>query len=482
MIMADANASGFFWGPVVFLILLLLPPPEGLSPEAWTVAGVALFMAIWWVTEAIPIPATALLPIVLFPILKVGSVADATRPFANPLIYLFMGGFIIALAMQKTNLHQRIALNIVKRIGTRPASITLGFMIAAAFLSMWVSNTATAMMMLPIAISIISLVESKEAMQSGVFETRFPLVLLLSLAYACNIGGVGTLIGTPPNALMAAYMLDNHDVTIGFAQWMLIGVPVVIASLPVVFLVLTRIVYPMELKKIPGGTQMIEKKLKEAGAMSRAVKMVGIVFLMTALLWVTRPLIEPCIPNISDTGIAIFSAILMFLLPVNFQKGDFVLGWEDVAKLPWQVLILFGGGLSLANAITDTGLAAWLGMSMRALEGLPMFVLIVSALLVIVFLTNVTTNTATAAAFLPVLASVAIAIGQDPLLLVVPAAIGASCAFMLPVATPPNAIVYGSGMVGISQMARAGLILNILMVFIVTGMMYLLLGLVFNAP
>jgi solute carrier family 13 (sodium-dependent dicarboxylate transporter), member 2/3/5 len=472
---------GIFLGPVVFLFLLLLPPPEGLAPEAWAVAGVALFMAIWWVTEAIPIPATALLPIVLFPILKVGSVADATKPFANPLIYLFMGGFIIALAMEKTNLHRRIALNIVKRVGTRPRSIIIGFMLAAAFLSMWVSNTATAMMMLPIAISIISLVESREAIKSGAFETRFPLVLLLGLAYACNIGGVGTLIGTPPNALMAAYMLDNHDVAIGFAQWMLIGVPVVIVSIPVVFLVLTRVVYPMDLEKIPGGTQMIESELTEAGSMSRAEKMVGMVFLMTALLWVTRPLLEPYIPNISDTGIAIFSAILMFLVPVNLQKGDFILSWEDVARLPWQVLILFGGGLSLARAITDTGLAKWLGMSMRALEGLPIFVLIVSTLLVIVFLTNVTTNTATAAAFLPVLASVAIAVGQDPLLLVVPAAIGASCAFMLPVATPPNAIVYGSGMVGIVQMARAGLIFNILMVFIITSMMYLLLGVVFDA-
>lgn len=471
---------GLFLGPVVFLIVLLIPAPAGLSPEAWAVAGVAIFMAIWWVTEAIPIPATALLPIIFFPILKVGSVADATRPFANPLIYLFMGGFIIALAMEKTNLHRRIALNIVSRVGTRPVSIILGFMAAAAFLSMWVSNTATAMMMLPIALSIIGLVESEKTMNKGDLTSRFSLVMLLCLAYACNIGGIGTLIGTPPNALMAAYMLDNHEVEIGFAQWMMIGIPIVIVSLPVVFLVLTKIVFPMQLKELPGGAEMIAKELQKAGVMKRAEVMVAVVFTITAMLWMTRPLVEPYIPNLSDTGIAICAAVVMFLLPVDFKKGEFVLKWEDAKKLPWEVLILFGGGLSLAAAITNTGLAEWIGNSLGGFDWLPMIVLVVFSLLVIIFLTEITSNTATAAAFLPVLASVSIAMGQNPLLLVVPATVGASCAFMLPVATPPNAIIYGSGLISIPQMARAGFIFNILMVFIVTAMMYLLIGKVFN--
>ena len=471
---------GLFLGPAAFLIILLIPVPDGLGPQAWAVAGVALFMAIWWVTEAIPIPATALLPIVLFPILKVGSVAEATRPFANPLIYLFMGGFIIALAMERTNLHRRIALNIVSRVGTSPTSIILGFMAAAAFLSMWVSNTATAMMMLPIALSIISLVESEKAIKTGQLDSRFSLVMLLCLAYACNIGGIGTLIGTPPNALMAAYMLDNHDVKIGFAQWMMIGIPIVVVTLPVVFFVLTRVVFPVQLKEIPGGAEMIAKELQKAGVMRRAETMVAIVFGITAILWVTRPLLENYIQNLSDTGIAIFAAVVMFLLPVDFKKGEYVLSWEDAKKLPWEVLILFGGGLSLAAAITNTGLAEWIGMSISGLDWMPIIVLIMTSLLVIIFLTEITSNTATAAAFLPVLASVAIAMGLDPLLLVIPATIGASCAFMLPVATPPNAIVYGSGLISIPQMARAGFIFNILMVFIVTGMMYLLLGHVFN--
>jgi len=471
---------GLFAGPAVFLLMMIIPAPEGLEPEAWKVAGVALLMAIWWVSEALPIPATALMPIILFPVLSVGTIAEATSPFANPLIYLFMGGFIIALAMERTNLHRRIALNVVNVVGAHPRSIVIGFMMSAAFLSMWVSNTATAMMMLPIALSIIALVESDKAMETGDFDTNFAVVMLLCLAYACNIGGIGTLIGTPPNALMAAYMLDNYDVEIGFAQWMMIGIPLVIISLPVVYVVLTRMVFPIRITEIPGGKDVIRTELREIGSMTRPETMVAVVFTMTALLWVTRPLLQSYIPNLSDTGIAIFGAVLMFLLPVNFKRGEFVLNWEDAKKLPWEVLILFGGGLSLAAAITGTGLAEWIGGSLSGLDWVPIIILVMSSLLVIIFLTEVTSNTATAAAFLPILASVAVAMGQDPLLLVIPAAIGASCAFMLPVATPPNAIVYGSGLVSIPKMARAGFVFNILMVFIITGVIYLLIGYVFS--
>jgi len=471
---------GIFAGPLAFVIILLLPAPSGLGEEAWIVAGVAVFMAVWWVTEAVPIPATALLPIILFPILGVGTIAEATSPFANPLIYLFMGGFIIALGMEKSNLHRRIALSVVRMVGARPRSIVIGMMIAAAFLSMWVSNTATAMMMLPIALSIIGLVESDEAMETGDFKTNFAIVMLLGLAYACNIGGIGTLIGTPPNVLVAAYMLDNYDVQIGFAQWMLIGVPLVVISLPLVYLVLARVVFPVRTRRLPGGSDIIHQQLRDMGKTSRAEKMVGAVFIMTASLWVLRPLLEKHIPGLSDTGIAIFGALCMFLLPENFRKGKFVLVWEDAKRLPWEVLILFGGGLSLAAAITRTGLAEWIGAGLSGLSVLPVIALILCSLLVIIFLTEVTSNTATAAAFIPILASVAVTMGQDPLLLVIPAAIGASCAFMLPVATPPNAIVFGSGLVTIPQMAKAGLLINIMMTIVITVVMYLLVGVVFG--
>jgi solute carrier family 13 (sodium-dependent dicarboxylate transporter), member 2/3/5 len=471
---------GLFLGPLVFAIMVAVPTPEALEPAAWNVAAVGILMAIWWVTEAIPIPATALLPIVLFPVMDVGSIASATQPFANPLIYLFMGGFIIALAMERTNLHKRIALNIVMLVGTKPKSIIIGFMISAGFLSMWVSNTATAMMMLPIALSIIALVESTEDMEAADLQTNFAIVMLLGLAYSCNIGGIATLIGTPPNALMAGYMLETYGVDIGFGQWMMVGLPLVVVSLPLVYVMLTRFVFPIKLKIIPGGHGLIKEQLEKSGRMSRPEKMVAIVFIMTATLWITRPLLEPYIPNISDTGIAIFGAVLMFLLPVNFKKMRFVLAWEDAKQLPWEVLILFGGGLSLAAAITSTGLAEWIGQSLQVLDFMPIILLVMLSLLVIIFLTEITSNTATAAAFLPILASVAIAMGYDPLLLAIPAAIGASCAFMLPVATPPNAIVYGSGLVTIPQMAKAGFYFNLAMVVVITGVLYLLVGYVFG--
>ncbi|TVQ01690.1 MAG: DASS family sodium-coupled anion symporter [Balneolaceae bacterium] len=471
---------GLFLGPLIFAIMIAIPTPEALEPAAWNVAAVGILMAIWWVTEAIPIPATALLPIVLFPVMDVGSIASATQPFANPLIYLFMGGFIIALAMERTNLHKRLALNIVMLVGTKPKSIIIGFMISAGFLSMWVSNTATAMMMLPIALSIIGLVETAEDMEGADLQTNFAIVMLLGLAYACNIGGIATLIGTPPNALMAGYMLETYGVDIGFGQWMMVGLPLVVVSLPLVYVMLTRMVFPIKLKIIPGGYGLIKDQLEKSGKMSRPEKMVAVVFVMTATLWITRPLLEPYIPNISDTGIAIFGALLMFLLPVNFKKLQFVLAWEDAKQLPWEVLILFGGGLSLAAAITSTGLAEWIGESLQVLDFLPIILLVMLSLLVIIFLTEVTSNTATAAAFLPILASVAIAMGYDPLLLVIPAAIGASCAFMLPVATPPNAIVFGSGLVTIPQMARAGFVFNLAMVLVITGVLYLLVGYVFG--
>jgi len=328
--------------------------------------------------------------------------------------------------------------------------------------------------------SIIELVEESEHMEEASLKTNFAIVMLLGLAYSCNIGGIATLIGTPPNALMAGYMLDNYDVNIGFGQWMMAGLPLVVVSLPLVFLILTKIVYPIELKTIPGGRDLIRDHLEKAGKMSKSEKLVGSVFLITATLWILRPILESYIPNLSDTGIAIFGAFLMFLLPVNFRKMQFVITWDEAKKLPWEILILFGGGLSLAAAITDTGLAEWIGQSLQVFDFLPIFLLILCSLFVIIFLTEITSNTATAAAFIPILASVALAMGYDPLILVIPAAMGASCAFMLPVATPPNAIVFGSGLITIPQMARVGVIFNLLMVFVITILLYLIIGLVFG--
>ena len=478
---------GLFSGAGLFLIMMMLPPLPGLSDAAWMTAAVAVLMGVWWVSEAIPIPVTALLPIVLFPLLGISSVGSATAPFANPIIYLFMGGFIIAIAMEKSNLHKRIALNVIRIVGTKPLAIIAGFMISSAFISMWVSNTATALMMLPIALSVVHLVEDKEDIKTKTPRYNFSICLVLCIAYGCNVGGIGTLIGTPPNALMAAYMLDNYNVNIGFATWMMVGIPLVVLSLPLVYWLLTRVLFPIKLEEIPGGKELIENELKKAGRMSKAENIVLSVFLFTATMWILPalmrefiPALKDYIPVISDTVIAIMGAMLLFLIPLDFKKGEFTLGWVDTRKLPWDILVLFGGGLSLAAAISSTGLAEWMGEAMRGLDGWSALSLMVASITLIIFLTEITSNTATAAAFMPILASIAIAFSIDPLILVVPAAIAASCAFMLPVATPPNAIVYGSGYVSLPQMAKAGLWVNLLMIMMITIVMYLLLGVVFN--
>ncbi|WP_372636549.1 DASS family sodium-coupled anion symporter [Fodinibius sp.] len=470
---------GFFAGIVVFVVLLYLPVPEGLSQEGWRTAAVASIMAVWWITEALPIAVTALLPVVLLPLLNIVPISDATTPYANPLIFLFMGGFIIAVAMQRWDLHRRIALNIVSYVGVNPSSIVMGFILASAFLSMWVSNTATALMMLPIALSILQLVEDRrDEIAEG--KLNFEIVLLLSIAYACNIGGMGTIIGTPPNALLAGFMSENYGVEIGFAQWMMLGVPLMLVSLPILYWVLTKIVYPIHLQELPGGKKLIQNQLTGLGRISGAEKKVALVFGITALMWIIRPLLTGMLPGLSDAGIAIGAAVSLFIIPVDIKKKQFLLSWSDAEELPWGVLILFGGGLSLASAISDTGLAEWIGQGVGVLGGWPIVLLIGAVITLIIFLTEMTSNTATTAAFLPILASVAIGLGENPLLLAVPAALGASCAFMLPVATPPNAIVYGSGKITIPEMSNAGLWLNLIFIVLLTAGAFSLINLVFG--
>ncbi len=475
----DSSRIGLYLGLFLFILLWILPAPEGLSDAAWKTAAVATLMAIWWISEALPIAATALIPIVLFPFLQVGTIGEATAPYANPLIFLFMGGFIIALAMQRWNLHKRIALNIVSIVGVKPSSIIIGFIIASAFLSMWVSNTATALMMLPIAISVLQFAESRRD-NGPAPVTNFEIVLVLTIAYACNIGGIGTLIGTPPNALMAAFILENYGVEISFAQWMLVGVPLVLIMLPIMYLLLSRFIFPIRIKELPGGREVILKQLRELGSMSRPEFRVAIVFASTALLWITRPLLVPFFPGLSDAGIAITAGIVLFIIPNGDKKGGKLLLWSTLKDLPWGILILFGGGLSLASAISSSGLAAWIGKGVSGLGALPILLLILVVILVVIFLTEITSNTATAAAFLPILASSAIGIGQDPMLFVIPATIAASCAFMLPVATPPNAIIYGSGKVTIPQMAKAGIWLNIIVSMLLILAVYTLFIYVFG--
>ena len=457
---------GLLVGLALFAAALTLPAPAGMPEPAWRAAAVAMLMAAWWVTEAIPIPATALLPLLLFPLLGILPIGDAASPYANPVIYLFMGGFLIAAALEQCGLHRRMALVIIRAGGTQPARLIGAFMVATAFLSMWVSNTATVAMMLPLALSIIGVVRA--GAPDGARDPHFAVAMLLGLAYASSIGGIGTLIGTPPNALLAGFMSETYGVTIGFRQWMLLGVPLVVVSLPIAWLALTKLVYPVSGEEIAGGRSVVRAQMRELGAASREEWTVGVITAITAAAWVFRPQLAVLVPGISDTGIAIGGALLLFLVPAS-RDGRPALDWAAAERLPWGVLVLFGGGLSLAAAIQDTGLAGWIGASLSFVGGWPLLPVILVVTTVVVFLTELTSNTATAAAFLPVVGALAGAIFVDPMLLAVPTAIAASCAFMMPVATPPNAIVYGSGEIAIGDMLRAGLILNVIMVVIVTA-------------
>lgn len=470
-----AKWIGFLGGLVLFIVMLFSAPPDGLSIEGWRTAAIAVLMASWWVTEVIPISATALLPIVLFPVLGVGDISAATTPYANPMIFLFMGGFIIAIAMQRWELHRRIALNIIALIGSKPRNIIAGFMVSSAFMSMWVSNTAATLMMLPIAMSVIELTKSSKTIQLDERELKnFGLTLMLAIAFSSSVGGLGTVIGTPTNALMIAFVYDAYGIEISFIEWMMVGLPVVVLGLPVIFYTLANIIYPVKFKNLPGGREYILKEVQRLGSISRAEIMVAVVFVSVGVLWITRPLIVDFIPGLTDAGIAIFGALILFLIPVDIRKAIFLLRWKDAEKIPWGVLILFGGGLSLAGAIQRTGLAEWVGGYFGILAGWHVILILFVVAMVIIMFTELASNSATAAAFLPVIGSVAIVLGQDPLLFAIPVALVASCAFMLPVATPPNAIVYGSGVMTIPEMAKAGLLLNLFFAVLITLLTYYL--------
>jgi sodium-dependent dicarboxylate transporter 2/3/5 len=470
-----SQVIGLILGAAFLLATLVLPAPGSMGAEAWAALGLMLLMATWWSTEAIPIPATALLPIVLVPALELGTIGQATAPYANPIIFLFLGGFTLGLAMQRWNLHRRIALLTLKAMGDQPKRQIAGFMLATAFLSMWVSNTATAIMMLPIGLSVVAMMDN--ANPEGV--RKYATALLLAIAYSASIGGIATLIGTPPNALLAAYLSENQGISVGFAQWMVLGIPITLVMLVLTWWWLTRRDFGIGQASDSG--QMIRDELAKLGVMSRGERLVAVVFVITATAWIFRPLLSASLmPWLSDTGIAIAAAIAMFLIPVDVRQGTFVLDWDSANKLPWGVLLLFGGGLAMAGVISSSGLAEWIAGSLGVAGVLPTIVMMVIVASVIIFLTEVTSNTATAAAFLPLLGALAMAQDVSPLLLTVPAAIAASCAFMMPVATPPNAIVFSSGHMQISDMIKAGFALNLMGIVVVTLITYGLLGLVFS--
>ena len=483
--MRSTQRIGLITGLCLFVLVLVLPAPEALPLPAKHVLAVALLMACFWISEAIPIPATALLPIFLFPLLGVMTGSEVTQPYANHLIYLFLGGFLIAVTIEKWNLHRRIALHTIRLIGTTPNRIILGFMVATAFLSMWISNTAATMMMITIGLAvlkqIISEVESDPELDvdTSPENFQFGIALMLSIAYAASIGGIATLIGTPPNAIMAGIIETHFATSISFGNWMLFALPLSITMLLITWYYLTHYAFRSEIDSLPGGKEAIQREIIELGEMTPQEKAVLSVFSMVALLWIGRGFIEiERFKFITDSTIAIAGALLLFMIPAG--KGEFLLDWKTASRIPWDILILFGGGFALAKGFSDSGLTQAIATQLQALQGSNTLLLVAASVAVVIMLTEITSNTATASMFLPIVAALAVAVYIHPFCLMAAVALAASFAFMLPVATPPNAIAFSSRYFTIAQMSRAGIWLNLFGVVLITLFVIFYMPLVWN--
>lgn len=480
-----AQKLGLILGPLLFVLILLLFTPEGLNPEARAVLASTSWIAVWWMTEAVPIPATSLLPIVLFPLTNSLELSETTSAYGSGTIFLFMGGFMIALAMEKWNLHRRIALTIISVVGTNTNMIILGFMVSTGFLSMWISNTATAMMMVPIGLAIIYQVaealKDRPEIDTSEENFKFGKALMLGIAYSASLGGISTLIGTPPNTLLAGAIDTTYGINLSFARWMLFGVPIAWTFILIAWVYLVKFAYPSEFKELPGGKEVIANEKSQLGKASYEEKFVFTVFVFAALAWISRSfLLEKINPNIDDTIIAILAALVLFIIPSKNKPGDRLLDWNTALKLPWGILLLFGGGLAIAEGFVESGLSAWMGEQLIGLQGVHMLMVLIIVSSLVIFLTEVTSNTATASMMFPIMAALAVALDIHPYAVMIVAAVSASCAFMLPVATPPNAVVFGSGYLRIPDMAKSGFLLNVLGVFLVSIAVYYLLPLVWG--
>ncbi len=461
-------------GPTLFLLILFFFNPIGLSKQANAVLACTAWIAVWWVFEVTNISVTALLPIVLFPLSGALDLKFTTAAYGHKYIFLYMGGFILAIAIEKWNLHKRISLSIIKIIGTGISKIILGFMLATAFMSMWISNTATSVMMLPIGLAIISQLKDHPDTEEDENEI-FGKALMLAIAYSASIGGMATLVGTPPNLVFAGVVKETFGVEISFAQWMSFGLPISILLLAICWVYLTKFAFKFQVEEFPGGKNEILRQLRSLGKMSYEEKIVLVVFICTASLWIFRSLLQKYIPQLDDTIIAVMAGLSLFLLPSSKSKEP-ILTWKEAVKMPWGIMILFGGGMALATAFQQSGLAAWIGEQFNLLEFLPVFLLIFILITCVNFLTEITSNLATTAMLLPILAPIALSIDLHPYVLMVAATVAASCAFMLPVATPPNAVVFGSGYLKISDMIKTGIWLNVISIFILSLFVFFVLS------
>jgi sodium-dependent dicarboxylate transporter 2/3/5 len=471
---------GYVLGPLLFLIVFLFTPSDFITPDAYKVLAVAAWMITWWVTEAAPIPVTSLLPLIIFPATGVMTMGESTTPYANPAIFLFMGGFMIAIALEKHRLHERIAINLIRFTGTSGNGIILGFTLASGFISMWISNTATALMMLPIAVSVVDLLKRKDSVHGEELsqgEKYFALGLMLSIGYAASIGGMATIIGTPPNVVFAGFAKQFYQNDISFGRWMLIGIPVSVTMLFCAYLIITRILFPNRLASIQGSDQLIRMRLKELGKMKKEEKLVLIIFSITSFFWIFQQLLNSIIGKevFNDTNIAMAGGLLTFLVPVNFRSNKFLVSWDDTTRLPWGILLLFGGGICLAKGMESTGIIKSIGNYIAEQNQMPLWMLLLTLITISIVLTEFMSNVALVTIFVPVVFAIAEGLHLDPIVLGLPVTFAASCAFMFPISTPPNAIVFASGHIRMKDMIRAGALLNIasILIILLLSLLYL---------
>ena len=476
----NKNILGLILGPILFLVIMIFVDAEGLSFEAKCILASTAWMAIWWVTECVPISVTALLPIVLFPLTGGMDLATTTAAYGHKLVFLFVGGFLIALAIEKWHLHKRLALNIIRVTGSNKSRVILGFMLATAFLSMWISNTATSIMILPVGLAIISQLKDDPKTVENENEV-FGKSLMIAIAYSASIGGMATLIGTPPNMVLAGVVEESYGIKLNMFDWMKFGVPLSSFLLFVCWLYLTKIAFKFKNEEFSAGRDEIQRQINKLGRFSNEEIKVLIVFTLTALGWIFRGSIETIFPMIDDTIIAIFFAVTLFIIPTKNQKTNTtLLVWNDTVKLPWGILILFGGGMAIASAFGKSGLALWIADLLKNLNDVSLFLIILIIVTSINLLTEVTSNMATTAMLLPVLVTIALAIDVHPYFLLVAATLAASCAFMLPISTPPNAVVFGSGFLKIEDMFKKGVWMNLISIITITLVVYYTLPYVFE--
>lgn len=470
---------GLFLGPILFVLILTWLHPEGINQKACAVLATTVWVSVWWISEAIPLAVTAMLPIILFPLTGAVNAVETTAAFGDPLIFLFVGGFILAIAMEKWNLHRRIALNILQFLGNKSSLIVLGFMLSTGCISMWISNTATTAMMLPTCLAIIS--QIPDNMEHANQKESFAKALMISIAYAASIGGIATLVGTPTNVIFAAMAKDLLGIEVSFVQWMMFGIPTSLLLLVICWLLLTQWMFPLKNQRLPGSKTEIRNQLLLLGRTSWEEKCIMLIFSLVALAWITRTyILQKILPGIDDTIIAMAGATALFFVPSRTKKGQMLIDWKTAEKLPWGTLLLFGGGLSLANGFKSSGLSDWVGSQLTTLQEMPVWIVLLIVMGAVVLLTEMASNVATVAMMMPILAALGQALGVNPFGLMVAGAIAATCGFMMPAGTAPNAIVFGSGYMRIKDMVRAGFWMDLIAMLFYAGLIYWVLPLLWD--